>query len=201
MVEVTPGIYVVRAFSAEEAAAVTGTLAATSAWHEADEAAEVLHADARPELIALCRDRLSAATGRIASALAPKTGLAEIQLVRYRTGGRAVEHHNRPTRDATSRALSLVCFLNDDFGGGATAFPAREFTLQPWCGMAVVFAPDMPHGAEPVTEGTKYAVTAWYHLPPVRRTLAAEVQAEHELWETVLQEEHTGHQAVCEIRA
>jgi hypothetical protein len=112
-----------------------------------------------------------------------------------------VEHGERPVPVATPRALSLVCFLNDDFSGGATAFPEREFTLQPWCGMAVVFAPELLPRAEPVTEGTKYTVTARYHVPPVRRTLAAEVQAEHELRKAVLQEEHAGHQAVCESRA
>jgi hypothetical protein len=30
----------------------------------------------------------------------------------------------------------------------------------------VVFAPVLLHRADPVTAGTKYVITAWYHVPP-----------------------------------
>jgi predicted 2-oxoglutarate/Fe(II)-dependent dioxygenase YbiX len=211
MVEVIPGIYVERAFTPAEAAAAVETAAAASNWSAAGinadltvdrsvRSADVLFEVAHPELIALCRDRIFAATSRLASALAPKTVLAEIQVVRYPAGGRYVDHRDTPAPGATPRALSVVCYLNDDFLGGATSFPEREFAFQPWAGMALVFPPELLHRAEPVVEGTKYAVTAWYHIPPARRSLTAEVQAEHELWESLLEKEHAGHQPIGKSR-
>jgi predicted 2-oxoglutarate/Fe(II)-dependent dioxygenase YbiX len=205
MVEVIPGVYVERAFSAEEAAAAVAAASAAPGWREAGinadlavdrsiRDAEVLYEDAHPELIGWCRERLFAATSRIATGLAPRTVLAELQIVRYRTGGRYVEHRDTPAPGETPRALSVVCYLNDDFSGGATAFPEREFAFQPWCGMTVIFPPAMLHRAEPVLAGTKYAITAWYHVPPVRRTLSAEVAVEHHPRAAVLREEYAGRQ-------
>jgi hypothetical protein len=72
--------------------------------------------------------------------------LAEIQIVRYHAGGRYADHRDTPELGATPRALSLVCYLNDDFTGA--------------------FSPVLLHRAEPVTSGTKYVITAWYHVPP-----------------------------------
>jgi predicted 2-oxoglutarate/Fe(II)-dependent dioxygenase YbiX len=56
--------------------------------------------------------------------------------------------------------------LNDDFAGGATAFAQPDIAISPLGGVAVVFSPVLLHRAEPVTSGTKYAITAWYHVPP-----------------------------------
>jgi prolyl 4-hydroxylase len=80
--------------------------------------------------------------------------------------GRYVEHRDSPARGATPRALSLVAYLNEDFSGGATTFMEPAIVVAPQSGMAVVFAPELLHRAEPVTAGTKYVVTAWYHVPP-----------------------------------
>jgi predicted 2-oxoglutarate/Fe(II)-dependent dioxygenase YbiX len=212
MVEVIPGIYVARAFSPAEAAAVVATAAAATDWSAAGinagqtvdpsvRSADVLFESSQPALVAGCRDRLFAATSRLASALAPKTVLAELQIVRYGAGGRYIDHRDSPAPGATPRALSVVCYLNDDFTGGATSFPEREFAFQPWAGMALIFAPELLHRAEAVVDGMKYAITAWYHVPPARRSLTAEVQAEHELWESVLEKEHAGHEAVRKGRA
>lgn len=199
MVEVTPGIYVVRAFQAREAAEILGRASASRSWRE-DGETDALFEEDEPELLGSIRERVFAATSRIAASTAPKTVPAEIQIVRYRTGGSFIDHRDTPVPGAKPRALSVVCYLNDDFIGGATAFPEREFVFQPWCGMAVVFPHAMPHRSEPVLEGTKYAIAAWYHAAPERRTLAAEMQTEHELWESVLAKEHGGHQAVGKHR-
>jgi Rps23 Pro-64 3,4-dihydroxylase Tpa1-like proline 4-hydroxylase len=177
MVEAAPGIYVLQAFAAPEAAAIVAAAAASPAWRaagiNADLAidrsirnADVLHEEAQRELLGRCRDRLFAATRRLASALAPQTVLAEVQIVRYRAGGKYVEHRDTPALGETPRALSLVCYLNDDFTGGATVFPERDLTLAPSCGMVAVFSPVLLHRAEPVAAGTKFVVTAWYHVPP-----------------------------------
>jgi prolyl 4-hydroxylase len=117
-------------------------------------------------LIGICRDRLFAATRNIAAAAAPKTVLAEIQIVRYHAGGRYVEHRDTPELGATPRALSLVCYLNDDFTGGQTIFITPEVTIPIVTGTVVAFSPILLHRAQPVITGTKYVITAWYHVPP-----------------------------------
>jgi predicted 2-oxoglutarate/Fe(II)-dependent dioxygenase YbiX len=174
-------MYLARAFDAAEAAAVVSAAAASTAWSaaginanlEVDRSvrdAEVLFEAAAPELIGRCRDRLFTATRSIASMVAAKTVLAEIQIVRYHAGGRYIDHRDTPEIGATPRALSLVCYLNDDFTGGATVFADPEMSIAPESGRVVAFSPVLLHRADPVTAGTKYIVTAWYHVPPLRMT-------------------------------
>jgi predicted 2-oxoglutarate/Fe(II)-dependent dioxygenase YbiX len=181
--QLAAGVYVTRAFEADEAAAVAAAAARSKSWQDAginanldvDRAirdAEVLFEptdDAEPAerlLIARCRDRLFTATRTIAAAVAPKTVLAEIQIVRYHARGRYVEHRDTPELGATPRALSLVCYLNDDFTGGETVFINPEITIPIVTGTVVAFSPILLHRAEPIITGTKYVITAWYHTPP-----------------------------------
>lgn len=197
MIESAPGVYWMRVFETAEAAAIAAAAAASPGWRpagiNADLAvdrtirdADVLFEEAQPELLGRCRDRLFAATRRLASALAPQTVLAEVQIVRYRAGGKYAEHRDSPARGETPRALSLVCYLNDDFTGGAVAFPERSLTLAPSCGMAAVFEPELLHRAESIVTGTKFAITAWYHVPPKLRVGAAELQLQSRMREVLL---------------
>ncbi len=151
--------------------------AASTAWRDAGinenlevdrsvRDAEVLFEADNTALIELCRERLFSATRNIAAVVATGTVLAEIQIVRYHVGGRYVEHRDSPALGATPRALSLVCYLNDDFTGGATTFAEPDLALSALAGAVAVFSPVLLHRAEPVTAGTKYVITAWYHVPP-----------------------------------
>jgi predicted 2-oxoglutarate/Fe(II)-dependent dioxygenase YbiX len=176
-VEVARGIYVARAFEPAEAMDVIAAAAASTAWQSAGinanldvdrsvRDAELLYEAANPSLVGMCRDRLFAATRDIASIMAPKTVLAEIQIVRYYPGGRYLDHRDTPALGETPRALSLVAYLNDDFTGGATVFADPAISVAPRTGDVVAFSPVLLHRAEPVTAGTKYVITAWYHVPP-----------------------------------
>jgi predicted 2-oxoglutarate/Fe(II)-dependent dioxygenase YbiX len=176
-VEIARGIYVSRAFEPAEAREVIAAAAASIGWQRAGinanldvdrsvRDAALLYEAADPSLIASCRDRLFAVTRDVASMLAPKTVLAEIQIVRYHPGGLYVDHRDTPALGKTPRALSLVCYLNDDFTGGATVFADPDITVLPRTGDVVMFSPVLLHRAEPVTAGTKYIITAWYHVPP-----------------------------------
>jgi len=164
----------VRVFAPDEAAALVLLLSLAGPWQPAPinrgnvverdvRDAEVLAPDAQPALLERVRVALVTALGEIAAELAPGTDLREVQLVRYRPGGRYVDHRDSPSPGATSRALSIVCYLNDDLTGGATVFSEHGRTVRPQSGLAIVFAPDLLHRADPVTSGTKYAITAWYH--------------------------------------
>jgi predicted 2-oxoglutarate/Fe(II)-dependent dioxygenase YbiX len=174
-------MYIARAFTAEEAAEIVATATRATTWRDAginadlevDRAvrdAEVLFEADAPALIGRCRDRLFAATRSIAANVAAKTVLAEIQIVRYHAGGKYVDHRDTPALGATPRVLSLVCYLNEDFTGGETVFADPAGTISPLTGTVVVFSPVLLHRAEPVTVGTKYVVTAWYHTPPSRES-------------------------------
>ena len=170
-------MHVLRAFDGNEVAALLAEAVRSTGWGDAvinadlavDRAvrdAEVLHEAANPALIGRCRERLFAATRGIASQLAPGTVLAEIQIVRYHPGGKYVEHRDTPALGATPRALSLVAYLNEDYTGGETAFADPDVRVAPLSGAVVVFSPVLLHRAEPVIAGTKYVITAWYHVPP-----------------------------------
>jgi predicted 2-oxoglutarate/Fe(II)-dependent dioxygenase YbiX len=174
-------MHVVRAFAAAEAAEIVDAAARLTSWRAAginanldvDRAvrdAEILFEADAPALVAHCRDRLFAATRTIAASIAPKTVLAEIQIVRYHPGGKYADHRDSPALGATPRALSLVCYLNEDFTGGATVFAGPAVTIAPLAGALVIFSPVLLHRAEPVTGGTKYIITAWYHTPPSRES-------------------------------
>jgi hypothetical protein len=52
--------------------------------------------------------------------------------------------------------------------------------------MAAVFAPELLHRAEPIVTGTKFAITAWYHVPPSLRARAADVQLQNRMREVLL---------------
>lgn len=175
--EPLPGIYLTRAFAPEEARRTIAAADRSSSWRDAGinanlevdrsvRDAEVLFETDNALLIERCRERLFFATRSIAAAVTPGTVLAEIQIVRYHVGGRYVEHRDSPAPAATPRALSLVCYLNDDFAGGATTFAEPDVSLAPFAGAVVAFSPVLLHRADPVTAGTKYVITAWYHVPP-----------------------------------
>jgi predicted 2-oxoglutarate/Fe(II)-dependent dioxygenase YbiX len=176
-VEFAAGMFRMRLFDPREAAAIVAAAEAATGWRpagiNADLAvdrsvrdAEVLFEADAPALVARCRGRIWAVTRSLAAARAPGAVPAELQIVRYRPGGRYVDHRDSPARGATPRTLSVVCYLNGDVEGGATVFPEQHVEMQPEAGIALVYPPEALHRAEPVTAGTKYVLTAWYHDPP-----------------------------------
>ena len=63
------------------------------------------------------------------------------------------------------RYFSVVCYLNDDFTGGETSFPALNYSVTPESGKAIVFPSDHLHCSEPVTSGEKFVVVSWINGP------------------------------------
>jgi predicted 2-oxoglutarate/Fe(II)-dependent dioxygenase YbiX len=174
MNELAPGIRTVRAFSPEEARDVIIAAESSTLWHRAFinadlevnpavRDAEVLFEQVHQPHAALYRMRLAIAAAPLVSAAAPGSTLIEVQLVRYRPGGHYADHRDAPLGGPVVRTLSLVCFLNDDFSGGDLVFPEHNLTVRPQAGILVAFPPAYLHRAEPVTCGTKFAITAWYH--------------------------------------
>jgi len=174
--ELASGVHAVRVFGADEAAGLARTIAACPQWDAAtinadlavDRAvrdADVLDEIGQRELIRRCRERLYTATRGIAAQAVPFASLGEAQIVRYVPGGKFIDHRDSPAKGASPRVLSIVCYFNDDFSGGATVFPERSLTVSPERGLALVFVPELLHRGEAVTAGTKYVMTAWYLTP------------------------------------
>lgn len=62
-----------------------------------------------------------------------------------------------------TRLVSIVFFLNDNFAGGDLFFPKQSLSIQPKRGRVVAFPSfyTHPHRAQPVINGTKYALVTW----------------------------------------
>ena len=173
-VEIAPGVYATRAFAPAEAAIIISQAAASPRWFpavinadlEIDRAvrdAEILFEEVHRPYSDVYRDRIAQVTHGIAQAIAPDSQLTEVQLVRYGPGGRYADHRDGPTPGAQTRVLSLVCYLNDAFAGGETTFVELDVSVSPLTGIVIAFPPEYLHRAEPVIQGKKYAITAWYH--------------------------------------
>lgn len=63
--------------------------------------------------------------------------------------------------EITSRMISILIYLNDDFEGGLTELPFGHFVPKKGC--AAVFPSDwkFPHRSTPITKGKKYSIATW----------------------------------------
>lgn len=64
---------------------------------------------------------------------------------------------------STGRAVSAICYLNNDYEGGELEFPHFNLTIKPEPGMLLLFPSNFAyaHIAHPIKSGTKYAIVTW----------------------------------------
>ena len=88
-------------------------------------------------------------------------------VLRYRSGQEYKPHCDGGTD--SGRAISAICYLNDDYEGGEIEFPNFGVKIKPEPGMLILFPSNYPykHIAHPVIEGTKYAIVTWIHDRPL----------------------------------
>jgi prolyl 4-hydroxylase len=110
----------------------------------------------------------------------PKENMESIHLVKYNIGGEYKEHHDffHPGESyhdecisrGGQRLKSALIYLNDDFSGGETYFPAFDRKIQPEKTKMVVWDNmidddsldyDSIHAGLPVTLGVKYIAIVW----------------------------------------
>lgn len=172
--EVVPGLWAVRVLSRLEAVALVLQAEQSPFWSPA-----VINSDASvdpatrmaevlaEELVGLRSgaygERLAWSTGELARLHAPGSTLSEVQLVRYTSGGKYVDHRDVVPEGESQRLLSIVLYLNESGVGGETVFPELGVAIPPMSGIAIVFLPGLLHRADPLTSGVKHVVTAWYH--------------------------------------
>ena len=83
-----------------------------------------------------------------------------LRCYRYEAGQYFAPHFDgafRRSRDEVS-LLTLIVYLNECPGGGATNFPGLERTVTPKPGRALLFNHHLLHEGAVVTQGLKYAV-------------------------------------------
>lgn len=108
---------------------------------------------------------------RIAAASGTRTEQGEpLNVLRYAPGQQYRLHSDALPQTRNQRILTALLYLNDGYGGGATAFPDLELDVAPRAGDLLLFANTLPdgrpdpvsrHAGLPVTRGTKWVATRW----------------------------------------
>lgn len=85
-----------------------------------------------------------------------------IHLLRYEKGGHLPAHQDQ---GISSRVLSSVMYLNDDYDGGEIEFMQSGVKLRPEAGSIVFFPSNFLyiHEVYPITSGSRYSMPHWYH--------------------------------------
>ena len=89
----------------------------------------------------------------------------QIDLLKYNPGGKYDIHTDHYT--TTTRHLSIIMNLNDDYEGGDLVFTdqqEKEVKRLKLGKGSIVFFPSnfmYPHMIEPITKGTRYSIVAW----------------------------------------
>jgi prolyl 4-hydroxylase len=122
---------------------------------------------------------VAAVEARIARLLQwPANHGENLQVLRYPPGAQYLPHYDYfdPAQPGTAelvkrggqRVATLIMYLHEPEGGGATVFPDIALSIAPKRGNAVFFSYAAPdaftmtlHGGEPVTEGEKWIATKW----------------------------------------
>lgn len=85
-----------------------------------------------------------------------------LRCVRYGRGEGTPPHCDpaRETTDGQRSQLSVLVFLNDNYGGGAVEFPTIGRVVEPRAGRALVFPHDALHRDHTVAHGRKFVLEA-----------------------------------------
>lgn len=104
----------------------------------------------------------------------PLSNCESLQVVKYKPGGFYNPHHDA-FKEKNPRMYTFIIVLNDDYEGGATAFPKlkKEYRLKK--GDVLLFDTldnyglrhsSALHGGKPVTSGEKWIANLWVHVYP-----------------------------------
>ena len=130
--------------------------------------------DENPAVHALNR-RLAAASGTDVRAGEP------LQVLHYAPGERYHEHNDAlpAVPPSQQRVLTFLVYLDEDYDGGETAFPALGIKVRGRTGDGLLFANALPDGApdpraihagRPVTRGVKHVASRWIRAAPLDLT-------------------------------
>jgi Rps23 Pro-64 3,4-dihydroxylase Tpa1-like proline 4-hydroxylase len=85
-----------------------------------------------------------------------------IHLLRYDEGGYLPAHSDH---GVSSRNLSTVMYLNDNYEGGEIEFKHSNVRIKPDAGSVIFFPSNFlyVHEVYPITKGSRYSLPHWYH--------------------------------------
>jgi len=85
-----------------------------------------------------------------------------IHLLRYEEGGHLPAHQDQ---GVSSRVLSSVMYLNDNYEGGEIEFKQSGVKIKPEAGSIIFFPSNFlyVHEVYPITSGSRYSMPHWYH--------------------------------------
>ena len=85
-----------------------------------------------------------------------------LSILKYGKTGYLPEHQDQ---GVSSRVLSTVAYLNNDYVGGEIYFPQIDIEIKPEPGSIIFFPSNFvfTHTVKPITSGFRYAVPQWYH--------------------------------------
>ncbi len=85
-----------------------------------------------------------------------------MHVLKYKESGHLPAHSDH---GISSRVLSALLYLNDDYEGGEITFPHIGFSQKPKAGSLIFFPSNFVfvHEVNAVTSGTRYALPNWYH--------------------------------------
>jgi Rps23 Pro-64 3,4-dihydroxylase Tpa1-like proline 4-hydroxylase len=88
-----------------------------------------------------------------------------MHLLRYDSSGHLPAHQDQ---GISSRILSVLLYLNDDYEGGEIEFRHSGIKFKPEAGSVLFFPSNFlyVHEVYPVTKGPRYALPNWYHNIP-----------------------------------
>jgi predicted 2-oxoglutarate/Fe(II)-dependent dioxygenase YbiX len=185
MEEILPGVIKVGVFAPREAISIARSAAVCQNWSAAAvmkdgnensidasvRSADVLMPAQAPEIFGPLESRLAEAVKVIASALTQmQLTPTKPQIVRYRPGQYYHPHRDNSGERSRRRYISLVCFLNDDFEGGATYFSDLQAGARVPPGSAILFQSGRLHAGAPVTNGEKFVLVLWLLGPELPLT-------------------------------
>jgi Rps23 Pro-64 3,4-dihydroxylase Tpa1-like proline 4-hydroxylase len=88
-----------------------------------------------------------------------------MHLLKYEKSGHLPAHQDQ---GVSSRVLSVLLYLNDDYEGGEIEFKHSKVKFKPDAGSILFFPSNFlyVHEVYPVTKGPRYALPNWYHNLP-----------------------------------
>lgn len=89
-----------------------------------------------------------------------------MHLLKYPQSGYLPAHQDQ---GISSRVLSVLLYLNDNYEGGEIEFKHSNIKFKPEAGSILFFPSNFlyVHEVHPVTKGPRYALPNWYHNIPI----------------------------------
>jgi len=92
-------------------------------------------------------------------------------MLKYCNGQEYQAHYD--TNTSVGRAISAICYLNNNYVGGEIEFKNFNVSIKPEPGMLLLFPSNYAyrHHAHPVVQGTKYALVTWIRDRPFETSI------------------------------